>query len=679
MPSLLLCTWLLLLNGPSAPPGHVAVLDPISDTPGGAHTIATRSTAIQHLELAGNSLPSYPFFEFVRAFHYDATVELAVDPSRHPQLVGVTADIYIIGASSGPTLFPRAPVVTFTFVAGSIRANTVLIAHAGVLDPSHGLELGAPYDVVLDVNRNGVLDDGDYVDDGLTGEAGLYVLPDLTAPGPLAVSSVDITLDLPQKGPKPARLSYPADIAQRGRLPLVLIGHGSGHHYTWYDYLQSHFASHGYISLSHDNDTDAYFGGIPRVLRNTDALLEQQGVVAGGVLKDHIDEHRIVFIGHSTGGMEVVLGLDQLATGAYQPLFFEPQAVRLASAIASPALEESDGSTAHDYPFHLLYGSSDGDIGGWPECETCQAFRHLDRGTGARHSTYVHGADHNDFNCCGFEDFLGPPETKIGREEAQRVAKAVYLVLLKHYLDHQLPATELLWRQWERFHPGAVAPTTIVVQTSRNAADSHKFVIDDFQSEPSPSVSSSGGQVTFSVTNLVEDRMADKDFTFTWVPSDPMNGMTGGGPHDSTRGVVFDWDAVDADLEFELVPAARNVLPYRYLSFRACQGTRHPLTVAELADLVFTVTLRDGAGTTSTIDIAAYGGGIEEPYQRTGSGNGVGWQNEFETIRIRLADFLVDGTHLDLRDIVAVRFDFGPHFGSARGRLALDDVELVDD
>jgi hypothetical protein len=69
----------------------------------------------------------------------------------------------------------------------------------------------------------------------------------------------------------------------------------------------------------------------------------------------------------------------------------------------------------------------------------------------------------------------------------------------------------------------------------------------------------------------------------------------------------------------------------------------------------------------------------ELPYQRTGSGTGVGWQNEFETIRIRLADFLTDGSHLDLRDIVAVRFDFGPHFGSAKGRLALDDVELIDD
>jgi hypothetical protein len=77
--------------------------------------------------------------------------------------------------------------------------------------------------------------------------------------------------------------------------------------------------------------------------------------------------------------------------------------------------------------------------------------------------------------------------------------------------------------------------------------------------------------------------------------------------------------------------------------------------------------------------VAAYEAGLEEPYQRTGSGSGAGWQNEFETIRIRLTDFLHNGSGLDLSNVVAVRLDVGPSFGSAEGRLGLDDVMLSKD
>jgi hypothetical protein len=112
------------------------------------------------------------------------------------------------------------------------------------------------------------------------------------------------------------------------------------------------------------------------------------------------------------------------------------------------------------------------------------------------------------------------------------------------------------------------------------------------------------------------------------------------------------------------------------LSFRACQISRSPETVAELGDLDFTVTLVDGSGGSSSINIGAYGGGIEEPYQRTGDGSGAGWSNEFETITIGLGDFQRDGAGLDLSDIEQVRFEFGPGSGSSQGRIGLDDVEF---
>ena len=141
---------------------------------------------------------------------------------------------------------------------------------------------------------------------------------------------------------------------------------------------------------------------------------------------------------------------------------------------------------------------------------------------------------------------------------------------------------------------------------------------------------------------------------------------------------MFEYEAgANRFLEFAVVPAARDMTQYDYLSFRACQATRHPRTTAVLGDTTFNVSLRDGTGTTSTINIGAFGGGIEEPYQRTSCGVGAGWANEFETIRIRLTGYLHNGSGLDLTDVRAIRFDFGQASGTNQGRLGLDDLELT--
>ncbi len=135
---------------------------------------------------------------------------------------------------------------------------------------------------------------------------------------------------------------------------------------------------------------------------------------------------------------------------------------------------------------------------------------------------------------------------------------------------------------------------------------------------------------------------------------------------------------VDAVLQ-ELV---QDLTGFNCLSFRACQGTQHPLTISTLGDLTFNVVLRDGSGATSTINIGAYGGGLEEPYQRIGTGFSAcgpnpGWANQFETIRIRLTDFLNNGSGLDLSNIEAVRFEFGPSGGASVGRIGMDEIEIT--
>jgi hypothetical protein len=117
----------------------------------------------------------------------------------------------------------------------------------------------------------------------------------------------------------------------------------------------------------------------------------------------------------------------------------------------------------------------------------------------------------------------------------------------------------------------------------------------------------------------------------------------------------------------------------QYLSFRACQQTRHPLTVATLGDTSWFIIIRDGAGRGSLpIRFGTYGGGMEEPYQRGGSGTGLGWQDEFETVRIRITDFLNNNpSPPDLSNIVAVTMYFGDNLGVIAERIGFDDLEVT--
>ena len=97
------------------------------------------------------------------------------------------------------------------------------------------------------------------------------------------------------------------------------------------------------------------------------------------------------------------------------------------------------------------------------------------------------------------------------------------------------------------------------------------------------------------------------------------------------------------------------------------------------ADLTFDVTVVDTSGTFSRINISAFGGGVEEPYQRTFCGTGAGWANEFETIRIPIEAFRYNGSGINMNSIVAVGFEFGAAHGSTQGRIGIDDVEVLLD
>lgn len=632
-------------------------------------------------ELAGGGLASYPHFQYVRAFNAGAPIEIALDTSRFPGLAGATVDLYVVAAktragwSSDPSLSDLTGLVeTVVLGAGSISSNTFIV-DSGTLSGDAGTRLGVGYDVVVDADRDGQLTSGDVID-GYGDEAGLYVVHDVTQPGPLTVAEA-----LYSGGAFLDQITfYPEGVTELGQLPLVMISHGNGHSYLWYDHIGHHLASYGFVVVSHSTDAGA---GVETAasdtLANTDYFLANLDLIAGGALDGHVDASRITWIGHSRGGEGVVRAYDRIFDGESTPAGYTLGQIVLVTSLAPTNFLGSEGANPHSATFSLWLAGADGDVTGCANNDVVQPLILLDRAADTRQSISLHGVGHGDFhNGSGSSIAVGP--CQVGRTDTHAILRGYLLPLVLRYVAGNVPAEDFLWRQWESFRPiGAPTSPCVVVDLTYHPGDGASFVLDDFQREPSTAVASSGGAVTFDVTELTEDVLNDGDNSFSDVgPADVMNGMTVAGEGDESRGIVFTFDGSGPRfLDFAIPAGYRDLRHFEILSLRGAQQTRHPLTIAHLGDTTFTLTLRDAAGQTSSIDVAAYGGGLEEPYQREGCGSGAGWNNELETVRLRLSDFLHDGSGLDLADVRSLRFELGPGYGTAFGRLAFDDVEMT--
>jgi len=628
---------------------------------------------VDDMSLTGAPRSVAPFWESADTFHEADAVTVALDPYRHRERVGLEFDAYIVPHRS-PDEWAADPALsdasggaeTLTLAAGDISGDTWTLSD-GALHVGDGL--GQPYDVVLDFGRDGQLDPGDLID-GLDPErAGFYVLGDLSAAGPHAIESFDDTggYFLGQ------RVYYPADIADMGELPLVVISHGNGHDYTWYDYLGDHLASWGYVVMAHQNDTGPGIETASETtIDNTDYLLSNLDSFGGGVLYGHVDPHTIVWIGHSRGGEGVVRAYDRLIKGDFTPSSYTWEDIQLISSIAPTVFNRVTESNPHDITYHLIAGSADGDVTGGVDCEQCQFFRISEAALGPVQVTYVHGAAHNDFNCCGFSDGTGPDQ--IGRDEAQTIAKAYFLALIQTWIDGNPATRDYFTRMPDHFRPPELAEADVIASTYHDAHYYGYPILDDFQSEDDDEVMSSGGTIDYDVDNVSEDALNDGDNSFAPNPDDPMNGMSRAVlSTDEARGVMFDFKSASS-WAMSVPVELSDFSDYAVLSFAVCQGSRHPLTVDLAGPLDFTVTLRDGAGVESGLDFLDQGV-VPEPYQRDGVGSGQGWANELVTVRIPLTDFEI-GSDIDLSDIQEVRFDFGGDDGTSEGRLGLDDVEL---
>lgn len=630
-------------------------------------------------QLAGNSLATYPHFEFVTSFNADATIEVGVDPLLQAHAAGRTADVYVTLDKSQAEweLDPSLNDVTLddfeSVTFGTDLASSRFTVDVGTLNALAGTDVGVGYDMVVDMNRNGVLDAGDLID-GL-GEAGLYAVHDLTKSGPYAVEE-----GIYSGGSFLGQdVYYPANIGSLGELPLVIVSHGNGHNYQWYDHIGEHMASYGYIVMSHQNNTGPGIeAASTTTLTNTDYFLGNLDIIEGGALEGHVDSSKMIWIGHSRGGEGVARAYDRIFDGDWIPVEYTLDDIVLVSSIAPTDFLGTSSATSHAANYHLWVGGSDNDVSGCSSSNITQSFHLHDRAENQRQSISLHGVGHGDFHDGGGSSVATGP-CLMGRARTHRIMQGYMLPLFDYHVTGNPASKDFLWRQWESFRPGGApaAGCTVVDLQFREGVETGKLVIDDFQSNPSEGLASSEAVVTHDLDEFSEGRFDDGTSSFTDLASDPFNGFTGGSASDSTAGIVFEFDNVDRSLVYELEPADRDWSGLGFLSFRAAQATRDVLTNDALEDLTFEVALEDGSGNRSTVWIGAWGGGIEEPYQRTGCGTGTGWANEFETIRIRVADLRHDGTGLDLADIERLEFLFGPSHGSPSGRIGIDDIEVT--
>ncbi len=638
------------------------------------------------IRLACTPLTTAPHASFVQTFLAGSTITVAVDPALSAAQPGQIADLYVVSArkavewDSNATLVDvRGAAQPITYAAGGVAANRFEVTGGSTLSADGGLAVGRGYDLVIDQDRNGVLSVGDLIDGG-DDRAALWVARDPGHPGSYAVTTLSsYTASGATSGYTAARLWYPTAIASLGQRPLIVISHGNGHNYMWYDYLGVHLASWGYIVISHQNNTvPGIETSSTTTLQHTAAIIAQQATVAGGAINGKIDTTRIGWIGHSRGGEGIVRAYDRIFDTPSTAVGYTLSSIKMLCAIAPTDFLGVSSANPHSANFMLLYGSADGDVSGIPTNSVAWSFDLAERSTGYRNTVYVHGADHNDFNSGTLNDFVGPAGTEIGQIEAKEIAEPSILVAMKYHLEGEIGLGEFFWRPNATLRAVDISSLTTVVKEWVVPTAASPIVIDNFQTQTSTTLSSSGGAVTASVVNISEAISRDTDGTFTWSTSNPHNGSVRATASDTQRMIAWDWNSAQS-MEWAIVSALRDVSNHAFVEVRVGQGSRHPNTVTLNGGASFSVVLRDGAGVEVRRSSLLQGEAVNLPYQRTGSGTGAGWQSELRTIRLRLRDFQSGGTGLDLSNIVAVRLEVGGSAGSTTGRFLIDDLQFTKD
>lgn len=642
--------------------------------------ITVGASAQTAVEMAGKPASQFPHFRRVQNFNSDEPVRMAIDGALYPAIDNVTAAVYVVNDRSASEWSLDATLTdvsaggaqSFTFANDSIQQNVFQLAAAGELIAYNPPGIGVGYDIVIDVDGDGLLSSADFID-GAEGP-GFYVIHDLTQPGAFAVTTQDWTADtLLAK-----RIWYPTTIANSDSLPLIVISHGWTYNYTMYDYIGAHLASYGYIVMSHRNDVgNGDSAGTQSaslsLIAALDHLLANQDTLLGGVLNGKIDHHHMGWMGHSTGGESPVRAYTRLHDGTNSSAYFTWQDVQYINSMCPVSWFPSGVVNPYGVNYHQFIAGADADVSGMPINHYTQPMTIFERGTGNKHVIYVHGAGHGVFNTDSLaaQQWVDGPDL-ITRAQLYPIVKSYLIAMTELYCKGNEAGKEFFTRSYSEYRPMNTDGAVIVTNEYRDAQNVDKRVLDDFETNASVQLASSGASVSTDLVGPTQVLMSDLNNTFAYTPAQPSNGMTRARFTDAPHCLVLKWDSAGS-LAYVIPAALEDFSSYEFLSFRACQMTRHPFNVALDSSINFYVSLVDAGADSASIMIGDYGP-IVQTYQRDG-----GWQNEFCTVRIRLADFMVNGSQVDLNTIQRLRFSFGEPGTSDRGALGIDDIELVNE
>jgi pimeloyl-ACP methyl ester carboxylesterase len=104
-------------------------------------------------------------------------------------------------------------------------------------------------------------------------------------------------------GQESQRCFYPKNIRSLTNIPIVLIMHGVGHQSQMYDFYGSLLASYGYFVLQTTTGTGPASSRIYSLIKQ---LKEQSSKIKSGYFFGKIDFTKIILIGHSFGGTNVL-------------------------------------------------------------------------------------------------------------------------------------------------------------------------------------------------------------------------------------------------------------------------------------------------------------------------------------------------------------------------------------
>ncbi len=631
------------------------------------------------VELVGKAAHNFPYFHWVQNFNADEVVNISIDGKLFPAINNITADVYVVIDKTANEWQLNNTLVdvtnsgeqSFTFSDVSIQLNTFQLAAPNELVAYNAVGIGVRYDIVTDMDNNGILSPADFIDGG--NDVGFYVIHDITQPGVLAVTTQDWTNTVQLT----KRIWYPSNIASLDSLPLIVISHGWTYNYTMYDYIGEHLASYGYIVMSHWNDVgfgdpDGTQTASLSLIANIDHLLANQNTLFSGVLNGKIDHHHMGWMGHSTGGESPVRAYTRLHNGENGSAYFTWQDVQYISSICPVSWFPDTVVNPYDVNYNQFLGGADTDASGAPVNSYTQPMTIYERGTGNKHVIYVHGAGHAVFHNDSTTNPLASGPDLITRSQLHPLVKAYTLAMSELYCKQNLAGKEFFTRSYSEYRPMNTDDSVVISNEYRDAQSSAKKVIDDFETNDSLNLASSGANVMSNLQNSEEVLMKDISGNFNYSPTQPANGMTRARFTDSPHCLVMEWDSAGF-VQYIIPDSLKDFSGYEFLSFRACQRTHHPFNVAIDSSVSFFVSLVDEAADSASILIEDYGP-IIQTYQRSG-----GWQNEFCTVRIRLTDFLINGTQLDLATIESFGFSFGSPGASAMGALGIDDIELVNE